>query len=81
MRRWLYTLTNSLEQNPSKPLLKQKDGAFAVVGLSRETYSDATTGAYSLPEINQNVRYSAIAYDAYHDRRAVIADNLTPEIA
>ncbi len=25
-----------------KPLLKQKDGAFAVVGLSRETYSDAS---------------------------------------
>jgi len=74
--------TVAIDSTPDIPvrrlvrLVRDRDGL-----VVRETYSDATTGAYSFPEINQNVRYSAIAYDAYHDRRAVIADNLTPEIA
>lgn len=74
--------TVAIDSTPDIPvrrlvrLVRDRDGV-----VVRETYSDATTGAYSFPEINQNVRYSAIAYDAYHDRRAVIADNLTPEIA
>ena len=48
--------------------------------LIREVWSDATTGAYSFPWINETWRYTVITYDYEHNYRAVIADNILPEL-
>lgn len=47
--------------------------------VMRETWSDATTGAYTFERIDRNRRYSVITYDYAQNYRAVIADNLVPE--
>lgn len=46
----------------------------------RETWSDPVTGNYEFTNIDPTARYTVISYDHTHDMRAVIADNLTPEI-
>lgn len=46
----------------------------------RETWSDATTGECSFDYIRGDVTYYATAFDYLHNYRAVIADNLTPEL-
>lgn len=46
----------------------------------RETWSDAATGAYAFNEIDLNRKYTVIAFDHTEAYRAVIADNLTPEV-
>ena len=48
--------------------------------LVREAWSDAATGAYSFAGLDASRTYTVVAYD--HDRayRAVIADNMTPEV-
>lgn len=46
----------------------------------RETWSDATSGAYSFPSIAEQYTYTVLAYDHEHNYRAVLADNLTPEV-
>lgn len=46
----------------------------------RETWSDATTGAYAFPYIDETQRYSVLSYDHTGDKRAVIANNLTAEV-
>lgn len=46
----------------------------------RETWSDAATGAYLFTHIHQGMRYTVIAYDHEHNYRAVVADNVTPEV-
>lgn len=48
--------------------------------LVREAWSDAATGAYEFAGIDPAYRYTAIAYDYAHNHRAVVADNLTPEV-
>lgn len=48
--------------------------------MARETWSDATTGAYRFDGINEAYKYTVITYDHLHDYRAVVADNLTPEL-
>lgn len=45
----------------------------------RETWSNAA-GNYEFPDLSLDYKYTAIAYDRTHDYRAVIADNLTPEV-
>lgn len=57
-------------------LFRDRDGL-----LVRETWSDATTGVYSFTEIDENETYSVVSYDYNNNFRAVIADNLTPEVA
>lgn len=42
----------------------------------RETWSDATTGAYSFDHIGAEPRYLVIAFDHEGRHRAVVADNL-----
>ena len=42
----------------------------------RETWSDASTGAYSFDHIDPVPRYLVIAFDHTRQHRAVIADNL-----
>lgn len=45
----------------------------------RETWSDATTGAYLFTNIDRSQKYAVIAFDHTHVFNAVIADNITPE--
>ena len=48
--------------------------------MLRETWSDATTGAYLFTDINPAITYTVISYDHEHNYRAVAADNITPEV-
>lgn len=50
--------------------------------LVRETWSDAATGAYRFDHIRGGggTRYFVAAFDHTGDKRAVIADNLVPEV-
>lgn len=48
--------------------------------LVREAWSDASTGAYSFAGLDATRTYTAVAYDHDHAYRAVIADNMTPEV-
>ena len=67
--------------SPNLPLRRRVRLHRDVDGLCvRETWSDATTGAYEFADINPAYRYTAIAYDYAHNHRAVAADNLTPEV-
>lgn len=56
-------------------LHREQDGL-----LIREVWSDATTGVYSFDWINETWRYTVITYDYEHNYRAVIADNILPEM-
>lgn len=56
-------------------LYNQRDGR-----LIREAWSDDTTGAYSFDGIRGDARYFVAAFDHTQDKRAVIADGLTPEV-
>lgn len=48
--------------------------------MLRATWSDATTGAYLFTDINPAIKYTVISYDHEHNYRAVVADNITPEV-
>lgn len=48
--------------------------------LVQETWSDVTTGAYVFTAIDETAKYTVITYDYEHNYRAVIADNIAPEI-
>lgn len=52
----------------------ERDGA-----LMRETWSDSY-GSYSFEGIDETEKYTVIAWDYQHLYRAVVADNLTPEL-
>ena len=58
-------------------LYNQRDGR-----LVRETWSDAATGAYRFDHIRggDGTRYFVVAFDHTGDKRAVVADNLVPEV-
>lgn len=45
----------------------------------REAWSDAVTGEYTFNDLSLRYKYYVVAFDHTHDKRAVIADNLTPE--
>lgn len=45
----------------------------------REVWSDPVTGAYLFEHIDPAEKYSLLTYDYTLDKRAVIADNLTPD--
>lgn len=48
--------------------------------LVRELWSDALTGAYSFDYVDPTRKYTVLAYDYAQNYRAVLADNITPEI-
>lgn len=48
--------------------------------MLRATWSDATTGAYLFTDINPAIKYTVISYDHEHNYRAVVADNITPDV-
>ena len=54
-----------------------RDRDAACVG---EVWSDPTTGAYEFTHVDETQRYTVISYDYLASFRAVVADNLTPEI-
>lgn len=56
-------------------LLSDTSGA-----MVRETWSDATTGAFAFSGIDPAQRYTTLVYDHEHNFRAEAADNLTPEV-
>lgn len=56
-------------------LVRETDGA-----VVRETWSDATTGAYSFEGLNTSYQYTVVSYDYTHDFRAVIADAILAEV-
>ena len=67
---------------PNIPLRRRVRLHRDVDGLMvRETWSDAVTGAYTFTGINPAYTYHAIAFDYTRNYSAVIADNLTPEVA
>lgn len=45
-----------------------------------ETWSDATTGNYTFSNVAMQATYTVMTFDYLHNYRAVIADNLTPEL-
>jgi hypothetical protein len=55
-------------------LHRQRDGY-----MMRETWSDATTGAYTFDNVDPAEKYTVITYDSNLSFRAVVADNLTPD--
>lgn len=45
-----------------------------------ETWSNASNGAYAFTNIDHTIKYFVVAFDYEQNYRAVIADNLTPEL-
>lgn len=56
-------------------LVRERDGL-----VVREAWSDAVTGEYDFRYIDELQTWTVIAYDYEQNFRAVIADNLTPEV-
>lgn len=56
-------------------LIRDRDGTCV-----RETWSDAETGQYTFDNIDETQTYTVISYDHLRNYRAVVADNLTPEL-
>lgn len=56
-------------------LFKDRDGQCVA-----ETWSNPVTGAYAFENINPAHKYTALSYDHTGQFRAVVADNLTPEV-
>lgn len=56
-------------------LIRDVDGL-----LIREQWSNPTTGAYQFDYVDERQKYSVLSYDQNHNFRAVVADNLTPDL-
>ena len=77
-------ITGTVEEKatPNTPLRRRVRLHRDVDGMMvRETWSDAVTGAYTFTDINPAYTYHTIAFDYARNYLAVIADNLTPEVA
>lgn len=56
-------------------LINERDNA-----LVREGWSNPDTGAYEFLDIDPSLTYTVLSYDHLHNFRAVVADNLVPEL-
>ncbi|RIX79113.1 SPRY domain-containing protein [Acidovorax cavernicola] len=56
-------------------LIREQDGT-----VIREQWSDRVTGAYQFDYVDERKRYTVISYDYEHDHRAVVGDNLAPDL-
>lgn len=56
-------------------LVRDRDGV-----CMREVWSNPVTGAYQFDFVDPVQKYTVLAYDHEHNLRAVIADNLSPEL-
>lgn len=70
------------DSSPSDLPLRRRVRLFREVDglIVRETWSDAATGVYSFDNIDMAGRYFVVAFDYEYNYRAVIADNLQPEL-
>lgn len=57
-------------------LMRERDGK-----VVRETFSHPTTGYYRFERLGDADKYTVLTYHPTRDYRAVVADNLTPEVA
>ena len=73
--------TTEIDGTPDAPLrarvrlIRERDGL-----VYRETWSDAATGAYRFDNVDELETYTVLSYHPTHDKRAVVADNLIPEV-
>ena len=73
--------TVTTKGSPNQPvhrkvrLIRERDGV-----VIREVWSNAATGEYDFQYVDEAQRYTVVSYDHLHNYRAVIADNLTPEL-
>lgn len=77
-------ITGTVEEKaaPNVPLRRKVRLHRDVDGmLVRETWSNATTGAYTFTDISLAYTYTVIAYDYALNYRAVGANAITPEVA
>ena len=56
-------------------LIREKDGL-----VVREQWSNALTGTYDFQFVDELQVFTVVTYDHLHNFRAVIADNLVPEL-
>lgn len=56
-------------------LIRERDGV-----LIREVWSHPTTGVYTFDGVDRTQQYTVISYDHTFNFRAVVADDLTPEV-
>lgn len=68
--------TPSIPRRERVWLLREKD-AYVI----RELWSNQITGAYSFENIDETLRYSVLTYDHNKSYRAVIADNIQPDVS
>jgi len=54
-----------------------EEGTRAVI---RETWSEASTGAYLFGRVDMSARYTVVSYDHTQAFRAVVADRVIPEV-
>jgi hypothetical protein len=76
-----FTINGTVKEQgtPNAPLWRRVNLIEQVTGrVIREVWSDATTGAYSFPNILGGRKYTVVSYDHTGYHRAVIADNLEP---
>ncbi len=73
--------TVATKGSPNQPvhrkvrLIRDRDGL-----VIRETWSNATTGEYDFQWVDEAQTFTVVSYDHLHNYRAVIADNLVPEL-
>lgn len=73
--------TTEIDGTPDAPLrarvrlIRERDGL-----VYRETWSAAITGAYRFDNVDELETYTVLSYHPTRDRRAVVADNLIPEV-
>lgn len=73
--------TTKVKGTPNVPVHRRVRLHRDVDGLMiREQWSNPVTGAYSFDNINTAYKYTVVTYDYEHNFRAVIADNLTPDL-
>lgn len=73
--------TTEIKGTPDAPLrarvrlIRERDGL-----MYRETWSDATTGAWRFDDVDELETYTVLTYHPTRAHRAVVADGLTPEV-
>lgn len=70
------------KNTPANTPLKRRVVLLSMPGsrAMRETWSNPETGTYEFTEIATDRRYTVVSYDYTGVYRAVVADNLSPEL-
>lgn len=80
----LYRITGSVKEKalPSNTPLRRRVQLFNERSgrMIREAWSDAATGNYTFDYIRGDATYFVVSFDYLQNYRAVVADNLTPEV-